>query len=570
MTLKEKLKKEPEGVVARAYRLSERAHAAQKRKTGDPYFNHPKAVGETLLEWQLDDVSVAAGLLHDVAEDTAVSLEELRKEFGDEIASLVDGVTKLGRIKYRGGESDKISKAENLRKMFLALSEDLRVVFIKLADRLHNMHPLRALPREKQERIALETDDIYAPIAYRLGMQNLSGTLHDLAFPYLHPEEDKWLKNTVKDAYAEREKYLARMRPKLAAALKAHGITPREIDFRAKRYSSLYHKLLRYNMDMSKIYDLVAMRVIVDSVPECYAVLGVIHQLWPPLPGRIKDYIAMPKPNGYRSLHTTVIGPDEKYVEIQVRTQQMHEENENGIAAHWLYEQNKRAGESVKSTLRRVLEDLKWVQQLRRWQEKFTDVNSEEFLQSMKVDFFKDRIFAITPKGDVIDLPAGSTPVDFAYHIHSEIGDECVGARVNDEFVPLNHALKSGDLVQILIQKGKRPSEDWLKFAKTSIAKEHIRAAIREKDRRLLASAPPSKVEFRIVAKKRMGLLKDISAAINQSHFSIASMNTVDQPSGDFPVIKVQCETTDKKKIEKLVLKLKHLDEIKEVSYQLV
>ncbi len=568
MTLKEKLKNEPEGAVARAYSLAQEAHAGQKRKTGEPYFNHLKAVGETLLEWQLDDASVAAGILHDVAEDTALGLEEIKSRFGEEIAFLVDGVTKLGRIKYRGSEPDDASKAENLRKMFLALSEDLRVVFIKLADRLHNMRTLQALPKEKQERIARETDDIYAPIAYRLGMQNLSGILHDLAFPYLHPEEDKWLKKSVQDAYAEREKYLTRLRPKLAAALKAAGISPKAIDFRAKRYSSLYHKLQRYNMDISKIYDLVAMRIIVDTVQECYTVLGIIHHLWPPLPGRIKDYIAMPKPNGYRSLHTTVIGPDEKYVEIQVRTQKMHEENENGIAAHWLYEQNKRAGHSAKSTWRRVLEDLKWVQQLRRWQEKYTDVNSEEFLQSMKVDFFKDRIFVITPKGDVIDLPYGATPVDFAYHIHSEVGDECVGARVNDEFVPLNHALKSGDLVQILLQKGKHPSEDWLKFVKTSLAKDHIRAALREKDRRLRTSAPPSRVELRIVAKRRMGLLKDISAAINQSHFSIASVNTVDQ--GDFPAIKVQCETTDKKKIEKLVLKLKHLTDVKEVSYQLV
>ena len=565
-TLKEKIKSEPGGVISRAYRLAEKAHAGQKRKNNDPYFLHVKATAEILCGWRLDDASIAAGLLHDVVEDTSATLAEIESSFGEEIAFLVDGVTKLGRIKYRGVEG----RVENLRKMIFALSQDLRVVFIKLADRLHNMRTLSALPPQKQKRIALETDEIYAPIAYRLGMQNLSGELHDLAFPYLHPGEFRWLKEHIREEYAEREKYLSRLKPVLEQALAKVSIKPQSIDFRAKRHSSLYHKLRRYEMDISKIYDLVAMRVIVADISECYAVLGIVHQIWPPLPGRIKDYIAMPKPNGYRSLHTTVIGPNDKFVEIQIRTQQMHEENENGIAAHWLYEQVK-SGKAEPRSARQMTEEVQWVQQLRRWQEKYSDVSSGEFLDSMKVDFFRDRIFAITPEGDVIDLPKGATPVDFAYEIHTAIGNTCVGAKVNDQFVPLDRELQSGDLVLILTQKNKKPSEEWLKFVKTSMAREHIRAALREKHRALRAvSAAPSRVEFRMVIENRLGLLKDISGMIAQSHFNIESVNTLDQPSGNFPVLKVLCEGADKKKIEKLVLKLKKLREVKEISYELV
>ncbi|HEY4525593.1 MAG TPA: RelA/SpoT family protein [Candidatus Paceibacterota bacterium] len=566
MSLSEVIKKEPDGLVARAYKFAEKAHVGQKRKTGEPYFNHVKATAENLTGWHLDNVTIAAGLLHDTIEDTDTPLLTLKNEFGEEVAFLVDGVTKLGRIKYRGVET----QVENLRKMFLALSEDLRVVFIKLADRLHNMQTLSALPPQKQKRIALETDEIYAPIAYRLGMQNLSGMLQDMAFPYLYPQEERWLKRMVKDEYPEREKYLKHIKPALERALREIGLKEYSIDFRAKRYSSLYHKLMRHDMDINQIYDLVAMRIVVDSISDCYTVLGIVHKVWPPLPGRIKDYIAMPKPNGYRSLHTTVIGPEEKSVEIQIRTKQMHEENENGIAAHWLYEQKKQGG-NKQTNLGKLAEELKWVQQLRRWQESFAEGNPEESLSSMKIDFFRDRIFAITPKGDVIDLPAGATPVDFAYQIHSDIGNSCVGAKVNDHFVPLDHELQSGDVVLILIQKGKRPSEDWLKFVTTSVAREHIRLALKRKNKGLKSTAStPTRVEFRITAKKRIGLLKDVSQIFSQSRFGILDINTPNQPTSQFHNIRIQTELAEKRKIEKTILKLKRVKEVQEVGYQLV
>ncbi len=488
MTVKEIAHKEPQSLVGRAYAFAQHAHAGQKRKTGEPFFNHPLTTAETLRHWHLDDASVAAGLLHDVVEDTPVTREEIVKHFGDEVAFLVDGVTKLSHIKYRGNEvrlseaAAREAQIENLRKMIIALSEDLRVVFVKLADRLHNMKTLGALPPQKQKRIAAETNEIYAPIAYRLGMQSVSGELRDLAFPYLHPEEYRRLTSLAKTPYESRLKYLERLKPKVEMALATQSIKPITIDFRAKRYSSLYHKLKRYEMNIEKIYDLVAMRIIVHDITECYGALGAIHQAWPPLPGRIKDYIAMPKPNGYRSLHTTVIGPENTFVEIQIRTEVMHNENEHGIAAHWLYDQKKVSGHAPK-TVKQLTEEVKWVQQLKSWQEKYRgdDVQSDEFLESMKVDFFKDRIFCITPRGDIVILPSGATPVDFAYNIHSQVGDACIGAKVNDRIVPLEYELQSGELVEILTQKNKRPSEDWLLFVKTSLARDHIRTALRAK-----------------------------------------------------------------------------------------
>jgi GTP diphosphokinase / guanosine-3',5'-bis(diphosphate) 3'-diphosphatase len=569
MPLKQFIKEHPGSLVARAYQFAEKAHKPQKRKSGEPYFTHVAATAETLSQWGLDETSIAAGLLHDVVEDTPVTLEEIRKEFGDDMAFLVDGVTKLGRIKYRGTEA----RAENLRKMFLALSEDLRVIFVKLADRLHNMVTLGALPPQKQRRIALETDEIYAPIAYRLGMQNLSGELHDLAFPYLHPQETRWLQAHMKEEYGIRHAYLAHMKPVLEKALLAQGLHPLSIDFRAKRMSSLYHKLLKNNMDLQKIYDLIALRIIVEDVGECYAALGLIHQMWPPLPGRIKDYIALPKPNGYRSLHTTVIGPEGKFVEIQIRTKQMHEENENGIAAHWLYEQTKSGRSQAAMHGKRLSQELEWVQQLRRWQEKYEAGQSEEFLKSMKIEFFKDRIFAITPEGDVIDLPEGATPVDFAYQIHSDIGNSCVGAKVNNSLVSLNHELKSGDMVFIVTQKGKKPSEDWLEFVKTTNARDHIRTALRKKGEGaslLRSDRTPTKAELKIIVEDRVGLLKDISSVIARSHVNILSFAAFNPKGSKFPMDKVEIATADKTKIEKLILKLKSIKGVREISYQLI
>lgn len=476
MTIKEITKQEPQSLIGRAFAFSEKAHKAQARKTGDPYFTHVLATAEILREWKMDDATIAAGLLHDTVEDTGVPLETIKKEFGADVAFLVDGVTKLGHLKYRGAEN----KAENFRKMILALSEDLRVIFIKLADRLHNMQTLGALPHEKQHRIAQETDEIYASLAYRLGMHDLSGELQDLAFPYLHPKEYEWLLTAAKEQYDERLRYLENVKPQVEILLKEHDLHPLAIEIRAKRYASLYKKLTRRGMDITKIYDLAAMRVILETVPECYAALGVIHEKWPPIASRMKDYIRVPKPNAYRSLHTTVAGPDNMTIEIQIRTKEMHDENEYGVAAHWLYDK-KRRGESVSG--KKLAHELTWVQQLKDWQEHFgKDESPEAFLEAMKVNFFTDRIFAVTPKGDAVDLPLGATPIDFAYHIHSEIGNAATGAKVNGMQAALDRTLKSGDVVEILTQKGKRPSEEWLRFAKTPMARDHIKTALRKKD----------------------------------------------------------------------------------------
>lgn len=544
--------------------MAERAHAKQKRQNGEPYFNHVLATAEILNQWQLDEQTIAAGLLHDVVEDAEIPLETIKREFGDDVAFLVDGVTKLGRLKYRGAEE----KIENMRKMILALSQDLRVIFIKLADRLHNMKTLGSLPPAKQKRIAMETDEVYAPIAYRLGMQNLSGELHDIAFPYIHPKEARWLEQFTKD-YEERRRYLEKIKPVVEETLKQHHVKPLSIDFRAKRKSSLYKKLMHYGMDIGRVYDLVALRIIVKDIPECYAVLGLIHEHWPPLPGRIKDYIAMPKPNSYRSLHTTVIGPEGKKVEFQIRTQEMHEENEQGIAAHWLYEQKKR-GEGVAA--KKMTEEVRWVQQLRNWQEKLfsSKTNPKDALQALKVDFFRDRIFAITPKGDVIDLPVESTPVDFAYRVHTEIGNTCVGAKVNDAIVSLDHQLKSGDIVEILTQKNKKPSEDWLKFVKSNMARDHIRAALKNKDALRQSVRLPKKAELRITVEDRVGLIKDISTTIARSHINIVNFRAYSTAGNKFPMDKVEIATTDKAKIEKLILKLKNIKGVREISYKLV
>ncbi len=564
--VKEIVKHDPSGLVARAFTFSEKAHGGQKRKSGDPYFTHVVSTANILAEWHMDEATIAAGLLHDTVEDTGIALEAVQREFGEEVAFLVDGVTKLGHIKYRGAES----KVENLRKMILALSADLRVVFIKLADRLHNMRTLSALPPAKQKRIALATNEIYAPLAYRLGMQNLSGELQDLAFPFLNPQEYRWLLATTKEQYEKRLAYLETIRPAVHALLEKHDIRPLAIDFRAKRYSSLYKKLIRHGMDLGKIYDLVAMRIIVLTIPECYAALGVIHEQWPPLPGRIKDYIAMPKPNSYRSLHTTVIGPEEKIVEFQVRTKAMHDENEYGIAAHWLYEQ-KRQGRQEPSA-KKMTEEIRWVQQLKQWIERYRNKESDaqEFLRSMKTDFFKDRIFAITPKGDVIDLPAEATPVDFAYHVHSAIGDTCIGAKANGQLVPLNYKLRSGDLVEILTQKNKKPSEGWLAFVTTSLARDHIRTTLRAKNKFATGARLPTKAELKIAFEDRVGLIKDVSAIIARSHTSIINFESKNQPGSRFHVNRVEIATTDKQKIERLILKIKNIKGVKEVGYKLI
>ncbi len=552
-------------VVDHAYKFAEAAHKGQRRRTGEPYFNHSIATAERLAAWGLDETTIAAGLLHDVVEDTKATPAEIQKEFGDDIAHLVDGITKLGTVKYRGDKT----QADNLRKLILAMAEDLRVILIKLADRLHNMQTLAPLPQEKRERVALETMEIYAPLAYRLGMQGLAGELQDLAFPYAYPDEYKWIIDNVKERYEARVEYLRMLKPVVEQALRDNGVEFLAIDFRAKRYASLYKKLLRNDMDLEKIHDLVAFRIIVKDIESCYGTLGVIHNLWPPLPGKIKDYIATPKPNGYRSLHTTVFGPANKIVEFQIRTEEMHREAETGIAASWAYEDSK----LTKAYRRRRApkanpKEAAWVEQLRSWQRGFAD--PEEFIDAFKIDFLRDSIFALTPKGEVVDLPIGATPVDFAYHIHSDIGNQCVGAKVNGKIVPLDHKLESSDVVEIITQKSKRPSGSWLDFVVTSNAKAHIRNALKKGGKSRFFNRPEQKIEIKLTVENRPDILSGVSNIISRSHVNIVSLSSAPRERDSYHTIKALCGTDDKDKILKIILKLKTLKGVKEIDYRFV
>ncbi len=551
-------------IVRKAYSFAEDAHRNVTRDSGEPYIIHPVAVAKLVHDWHLDESSIAAAFLHDVVEDSGHSLKEIEKQFGEEVAGIVNGLTKLKEFKY--GENPD---AENIRKLVLSFSKDLRVILVKLADRLHNMQTLTFKSTTKQKEIAWETVEIYAPIAYRLGMQKLSGELEDLAFPYLYPDEYRWLMDTVKEKYEEREVYAEKLKPVLRKMLEEVHIVPVSVDSRAKRYYSLYRKLLRNDMELEKIYDLVALRVIVTTVEECYATLGAIHKHWAPLPGKFKDYVAVPKPNGYRSLHTTVSTPGGKITEIQIRTKEMHEEAEFGIAAHWAYEQIKdsRAKKDSWGGVRNKKE-LLWVEQLRNWQKSFAD--QKDFLDSLKVDFFKERIFVVTPKNDVIDLPAGATPVDFAYHIHSEIGNQCVGARVNGKIVPIDYELHSGDLVEIMTQKGKKPSEDWLRFVKSSMAKKYLRSVTREKDRKIKKALPPQHIEFKIVNLDRPGYLKEITSVFADLKINIVFLNSQIDPRFTYSIVTVRCPAVQQEKVRKILVKVKSIPGTNEVSFKYI
>ncbi len=550
-----------DSLVQKAYSFADKAHSGSKRDSGDPYITHCIAVAKTVHDWRLDESSVAGALLHDVVEDTDTTLNTLEKEFGEEVVEIVDGLTKLKRMKY-GANPD----AENLRKLILSFSKDLRVILIKLADRLHNMGTLWAKPPEKRKEIAWETVEIYAPIAYRLGIQKLSGELEDLAFPHLYPEEYEWLLKNVKEKYEERAAYAEKIKPAIKKMLAEGKLYPISIDSRAKRYYSLYKKLMRYDMDFNKIYDLVALRIIVNSVEECYTTLGIIHKYWTPMQGRFKDYISLPKSNGYRSLHTTVITKDGKIMEIQIRTKEMHEENEFGIAAHWAYEQVKK---NVKNDIKnwsgvKNKKELLWVEQLKNWQRSFK--NQEDFLSSLKIDFFKERIFVVTPQNDVIDLPSGSTPVDFAYYIHSEIGNQCIGARVNGKIVPIDYELHSGDMVEILTQKGKKPSEDWLTFIKSPMAKKYVKSFVRSKDKKLKKTIVPKGVEFKVIGLSQAGYLKSVTGIFGDAKIAIAYMNSQSDTQSAFLNIVIRCGNIPQERIEKLLVKIKSIQNTKETS----
>ncbi|HEV3123877.1 MAG TPA: bifunctional (p)ppGpp synthetase/guanosine-3',5'-bis(diphosphate) 3'-pyrophosphohydrolase [Candidatus Dormibacteraeota bacterium] len=457
--------------IERAHALAERAHEGQSRLSGEPYIEHPLAVAGILADLHLDSDTLAAAILHDTVEDTDVSLDDIREQFGAQVAKLVEGVTKLGKIRMRTKEQ---VQAENIRKMLVAMAEDIRVVLIKLGDRLHNMRTAQVLPLDRRQRISHETLDIYAPLAHRLGIWQMKWELEDLAFAQLDPDNYTAIEQKVARRRQEREAFVGDIGEILEREVENIGVVA-EISGRPKHVYSIFEKMRKTQKDFDEIYDLIAIRVLVDSIKDCYGVLGIVHSLWKPIPGRFKDYIAMAKGNGYQSLHTTVVSHTGEAMEVQIRTQDMHQTAEYGVAAHWRYKE----GVARDGPLD---ERFSWLRLLMDWQKEVLD--AETFVDTVKVDIFQDEVFVFTPKGDVRSLPAGSTPVDFAYRIHTEVGHRCIGAKANSRMVPLDHVLENGDIVEVLTTKGPHgPSRDWLSFVKTSSAKEKIRGWFKKERR---------------------------------------------------------------------------------------
>lgn len=457
--------------IRKAYELADEAHKEQKRVNGDPYVLHPLAVAEILADMEIDTTTITASLLHDVVEDTEYMLEDIERIFGKEVAFLVDGVTKLNRLDYRTKEDQQVN---SMRKMFLAMAKDIRVVVIKLADRLHNMRTLKYMRSEKQKRIAQETLEIYAPLAHRLGIFNIKWELEDLSFRYMEPDKYYDLVDQMKEKRKVREEIVNEAIDVLKKTLTESSISF-EINGRPKHFYSIYKKMKKDNRDLSQIYDLYAIRVIVDTVQDCYGVLGIVHSLWKPLPYRFKDYIAMPKPNNYQSLHTTVIGTRGQPVEIQIRTWDMHHIAEYGVAAHWRYKEGRASQKATGFD-----EKMGWLRNLLEWQD---TSNPQEFVNALKLDAFSDEVFVFTPRGDVIDLPQGAIPIDFAYRIHTDVGHRCVGAKVNGKIVPLDYALKNGDIVEVITSKTGKPSLDWLKIVGSSESRSKIRNWFKKENR---------------------------------------------------------------------------------------
>ena len=445
-----------------AYAFAVQSHAGQSRKSGEPFVNHPIEVALILAELHMDTPTLKAALLHDTVEDSDVTLEEVRERFGDEVAELVDGVTKLGRIEF---ESLSEAQSNNLRKMLIAMAKDIRVILIKLADRLHNMRTLAALPEDRRLEKARETMEIYAPLAHRLGISSIKWELEDLAFYYLEPHKFHQVSRMVAESREARQSYTAAVIDQLSDELSAVGIKAR-ISGRPKHLYSVYQKMSQKGKDFNEIHDLIALRVIVDSVKDVYGALGTVHSIWKPMPGRFKDYVAMPKFNMYQSLHTTVIGPSGAPLEIQIRSEEMHRTAEYGVAAHWRYKEGARGEDSFD-------ERLAWLRQMLEWQTELKD--PREFMEALKIDLFEEEVFVFSPKGDVISLKRGSTPIDFAYAIHTEVGNHCVGAKVNGAIVSLGYELQMGDRIEILTNKNSKPSRDWLNIVKTSSARSKIR-----------------------------------------------------------------------------------------------
>lgn len=463
--------------IREVFALAARLHKDQKRDSGEPYIIHPLAVASILASLHMDDTTIMAGLLHDVVEDTDMTLEDIRKLFGDDMVILLDGVTKLSKLEFRSKQERQV---ENLRKMFLAMSKDIRIIIIKLADRLHNMRTLSSHRSElRKKEIALETQEIFAPLAHRLGIYKIKWELEDLCLRYLEPEAYKELVEQITMKRDEREAFLTEVSEMIGEHLKEANIEC-EISGRPKNFYSIYRKMQRQNKSLNEIYDIHAVRVLVNTVKDCYGALGVVHTLWKPMPGRFKDYIAMPKANMYQSLHTTVIGPDGRPVEVQIRTYEMHQVAEYGIAAHWKYKEGKTGDNSNES--RENDQRLNWMRQMLDWQKDVSD--AKEFVESVKGDFFGDSsVFVFTPAGDVFELPFGATPIDFAYRVHTQVGHQCVGAKVDGRIVQLDTTLQNGNIVEILTAKGTGPSRDWLKIAQTNQAKNKIRQWFRKEGR---------------------------------------------------------------------------------------
>src|SRR5919205_2980347 len=495
-----------EELIAQAYGTAHAAHRGQVRKSGEPFVYHPLCTADILADLRLDATTIAAAILHDVLEDTDLTREELERRFGEEVAEIVDGVTKLKRLPSGNLEE---AQAESLRKMIVAMSRDVRVIIIKLADRLHNMRTLAYLKRETQLRKATETLEIYAPLAHRLGIYSIKWELEDLSFATLHPRRYEEIKSLVAARRGDREAFINGTAAELLRHLRESGIEA-EVHGRVKHFYSIYNKMVRRNKEFNEIYDLAGLRVVVDGVRDCYGALGVIHSIWKPIPGRFKDYIAMPKFNMYQSLHTTVMSNEGKMLEIQIRTSEMDMTAEYGIAAHWMYKHG---------LTDREVDRLTWLKSMMEWQQKTTDAS--DFMESLKGELVADEVFVFTPKGDVVSLPSGATPIDFAYHVHTEVGHRTIGARVNDRIVPLDSELVSGDRVEVITGKNSGPSRDWLAVVQSGRARNKIRQYFNKADREDNLSSGRDKIlallKKRRIGKVPSGILEDVARATNYS-----------------------------------------------------